>query len=137
VHDALDEQGRCAPHLTRRNSALDVPANTAQHISAELIFVEACAVELEFGRIPLQIVVFECVLAVEEQLVHVPEPALECGGLGRGSRCQGVRVDLCEGKMPESEADVAVSLLDVFDLSKRLPRVRAFVIAVLEDQTTG
>ena len=75
---------------------------------------------------------------MKEQLVHVPEPALERGGLGRGSRCEGVRVDLRERKVPEGEADVAAqSLLDAFDLSKRLPRVRAFVVAVLDDQTTG
>ena len=75
---------------------------------------------------------------MKEQLVHVPKPALERSGLGRGSRCQGVRVDLRERKMPESEADSAAqSLLDAFDLPKRLPRIRAFVIAVLDDQTTG
>ena len=75
---------------------------------------------------------------MKEQLVQVPEPALECSGFGRGSRCQGVRVDLRERKMPESEPDIAAqSLLDAFDLSKRLPRVRAFVVAVLDDQTPG
>src|SRR6185436_14960043 len=73
---------------------------------------------------------------MKEQLVHVPEPALERCGLGGGSSGQRMGVDLRERKMPESEADIAHSLLDVFDLSKRSPRIRAFVIAVLDDQTT-
>jgi hypothetical protein len=38
--------------------------------------------------------------------------------------------------MTEREADAAAqSWLDALDLSKRLPRVRTFVIAILEDET--
>jgi hypothetical protein len=49
-----------------------------------------------------------------------------------------VWVDLSQRKVPESEADSASqALLDPFDLSKRLTRVWAFVIAVLHDQPAG
>ena len=82
--------------------------------------------------------VFQCVLAMKEQFVHVPEPALERSGLGRGSSCHRVRMDLREWKMPEGEADTFAQLpLDPLDLPKRLLLVRAFVIAVLDDETTG
>jgi hypothetical protein len=40
--------------------------------------------------------------------------------------------------MPEGKANTLVQLLlDAFDLAERLPRVRAFVVAVLDDHTTG
>jgi len=40
--------------------------------------------------------------------------------------------------MPEREADTVIqALLDAFDLPERLPGVRAFVVAVLEDEPTG
>ena len=43
---------------------------------------------------------------------------------------------LGEREMPEGEADTrAELLLDAFDFSERSPRVRAFVVAVLEDDT--
>jgi hypothetical protein len=72
---------------------------------------------------------------VEEQLVHVPEPALHRGGLGRG---EGVRVNAGQREMPEREPHVPVKLLfDLLDRMERLPRVRALVIAVLDDQAAG
>jgi hypothetical protein len=47
-------------------------------------------------------------------------------------------VDLGQRKVPEGEADPpAQALLDPVDLSKRLTRVRAFVIAVLHDQAAS
>jgi hypothetical protein len=43
-------------------------------------------------------------------------------------------VDLGEREMPEGEANTLAQLvLDTFDLPERSPRVRAFVVAVLED----
>src|SRR6201989_2328525 len=43
-------------------------------------------------------------------------------------------VDLGEREIPEGEANTLAQLvLDTFDLPKRSPRVRAFVVAVLED----
>jgi len=39
--------------------------------------------------------------------------------------------------LPEGEADIGARfLLDALDRSKRLPREGAFVVAVLEDQTS-
>ena len=75
---------------------------------------------------------------MKEQLVHVPEPVLECGCLGGGRRRERVRVDLGEREVPEGEANAPVELsLDPFDRAKRLPRVGAFVVAVLDDETSG
>jgi hypothetical protein len=49
-----------------------------------------------------------------------------------------VCVDVGQRKVPKGEADTpAHSLLDAFDLPEPLPRVRALVIAVLDDETTG
>ena len=63
---------------------------------------------------------------MEEQVVHVPEPALERGGLGGGRRCEGVRVDVCQREVPEGEANVTVELtFDSLDRAERLPRIGA------------
>ena len=44
-------------------------------------------------------------------------------------------MDLGQRKVPEREADaVAQLLLDMLDLPKRSARVRAFVVAVLDDE---
>jgi hypothetical protein len=69
--------------------------------------------------------------------MHVPEPVLEGSCLGCGRRGEGMRMDLCEREMAEGEPDTAMSLLDALDRSKRLPRIRAFVVAVLEDEPAG
>jgi hypothetical protein len=74
----------------------------------------------------------------EEQVVHVPEPALERGSLGRGGGRESMRVDLGQRKVPEGEADaIAQSCLDALDFSERFARVRAFVVAVLDDEAAG
>ena len=49
-----------------------------------------------------------------------------------------VRVDLDQREMAEREAQVTVQpALDEPDLLERQPRVRALVVAVLDDQATG
>jgi hypothetical protein len=112
--------------------------NTRQDVRTESILVEARDIQLELSGVPLKIAVFKPLLAMEEQFVHLPEPALEGSCLGCRRRGEGVRVYLCEREMAKGEADTAVqSLLDPLDFSKRLSRVRAFVVAVLEDETTG
>jgi hypothetical protein len=77
-------------------------------------------------------------LPVEQQPVHVPEPVLQRSGLGRGRCGEGVRVNAGQRKMAEREAHIPAELLfDQLDRTEGLPRVRALVIAVLEDHTAG
>src|SRR5207237_1453960 len=67
-----------------------------------------------------------------------PEPALRRGGLGRGRGGGGVRVDAGQREVPEREPHVPAQLaFDLLDRVERLPRIRALVIAVLEDQRAG
>jgi hypothetical protein len=48
------------------------------------------------------------------------------------------REGLPEREVPEGEADASGDLLlDTLDLTKCLPRIGAFVVAVLEDETPG
>src|SRR4029077_4933772 len=59
-------------------------------------------------------------------------------GLGCAGRGEGVRVDAGKGKMPECEPHVPAELpFDLLDRVERLPRGRALVIAVLDDQAAG
>jgi hypothetical protein len=67
-----------------------------------------------------------------QQLVHVPEPALQRGGLGRGGRGEGVGVDAGQREMPVREPDgPAEPLFDLLDRVEGLPGARALVGAVL------
>jgi hypothetical protein len=138
VHDAVDEQRGGAPYLTGRQAALDIPLDPPQDPGSGPVVVEPRDVELELDGISPQVVVFERRLATEEQRVHFPEPVLQRGSLGGRRRGEGVRMDLRQRKVAEREADPAVQLsLDALDLSKRSARVRALVVAVLEDEPPG
>jgi hypothetical protein len=99
MHRIVDEQGWGSAHLTRRHSAFYVPADTSTY--AGPVDVEPCYVEPKVGGIPPQVVIGECPLVAEEQLVHVPEPVLEGDRLGGSGRGQGVRVDPGQREMPE------------------------------------
>ena len=115
---------------------LNVALDPLQHRRASPVAVEGRYVQPELGGVPAQVAVFERLLAVEQQLVHVPEPALPGSGLGRAGRGEGVRVNLGQREMPEREPHVPAELpFDLLDRVVRLPRVRALVIAVLDDQT--
>ena len=84
-----------------------------------------------------QVAILERVLAMEEQLMYLPEPVLQDSRLGGGRRREGVWVNFSEREIPEREADTgARSSLDALDLTERLPRIGAFVVAVLEDDPT-
>ena len=66
--------------------------------------------------------------------MHLPEAGLQRGRLRGGGRRERVRVDLGEREVPEGEAHRAAQLpLDALDLAVRHPRIRALVVAVLED----
>jgi hypothetical protein len=123
------------PHLTRRHSAFHVPADTSTY--AGPVAVGPCDVEPKVGGITPQVVIGECLLVAKEQLVHVREPVLEGGRLGGSGHGQGVRMDPGQREMPEGEPDtLAQFCLDKLDPPKRLPRVRALVIALLDNQAT-
>ena len=91
---------------------------------------------IEYGdyECPYSRQAFHAIEVVEQQLVHVPEPALPRGGLSRGRCGEGVRMDAGQREMPEREPHVPVeSLFDLLDRVECLPRVGALVIAVLDD----
>ena len=122
MHNPVDEQCRCAQYLARGQAALDIAADPLYHRSAGTVAIERRHVEAEFGGVPEQVGVFERLLPVEQQLVHVPEPALQRGGLGRGRRGEGVRVDAGQPVMPEREPDGPAELaFDLLDRVEGLP----------------
>jgi alkanesulfonate monooxygenase SsuD/methylene tetrahydromethanopterin reductase-like flavin-dependent oxidoreductase (luciferase family) len=138
VHDTVDEQRRRAPDLSRGHRALDVARHTWQYGVARQVAVEPGDIELELERVSPQVLVLERRLAMQEQLRHLPESALQRRGLRGGGGGEGVRMDLGQREVTEREANPVAQLsLDALDLAKRLARIRAFVVAVLDDQTSG
>ena len=107
-------------HLARRYPARDVAVD-ALNTASPARSCRTIEIEPELGRVPPQVVVRERLLAVEEQLVHLPEPVLERGRLGRGGRREGVRVDLGQREVAEREPHAAPEPpLDPLDLAERL-----------------
>ena len=78
------------PRPRRRDAARHVSVDSRQHVGAAPVEIEAFDVQPELARIAPKIVVLEGMLALEEQLMHPPEPALQRGRLGRGRGCEGV-----------------------------------------------
>ena len=114
------------------------PSYPFDDLLADSVLVEARSIEPQLGRVRAQVVVLEGLLAVVQQVMHLPEPALTRRGLGRGGRRERMRMDRRQRKVPEGEADAAVELpLDTLDLAIGHARVGAFVVAVLENETTG
>ena len=137
MEGAVDEQRRRAAYLAGRRSALDVSTNALEDAGSLSVVVEPSDVEPELIGVALQVGLFECLLAMEEQLVHLPEAGLACGRLSGSGGGEGVWMDLDEREMAVGETDLSAQfLLDAFDLSERQPRVGAFVVAVLDDQAT-
>ena len=83
MQNPIDEQGWGFMH-TRSDSAVHGPTNTCEYAGTGSVAVEALDVELELGRIAAQVAFRERRLAVEEHLMHVPEPTLDCSRLEIG-----------------------------------------------------
>src|SRR5262249_56759660 len=67
-----------------------------------------------------------------------PDVARAGGGLGGGRGGEGVRGNAGQREWAEREPPVPAELLfDLLDRVEGLPRVRALVVAVLEDQAAG
>ena len=89
------------------------PSDPPHDIRAGPVLVEPCDVEPELGRVALKVGAFQRLLAMEEQLMHLPEPVLQGSRLDCGSRRERVRVNLGEREVAEREADAAARpLLD-------------------------
>jgi hypothetical protein len=71
---------------------------------------ESTQVESEQGGILGQMVVFEGLLILEEQTVHLPEFALLAGRFGRLGSGLGVRMDTGEWKMAKDETELVSDL---------------------------
>ena len=76
VHSAVDEKRWCAEDLAGGGSAGDVAPDPFEHLAAGAVVIEEREVQSELVGVLVEVVVFECVLAVEEQFVHLPEAAL-------------------------------------------------------------
>ena len=130
----IDEESRRSANLARRLAAGDVAANPVQYRVAEPVGFEARNVEPQLGRIAPQVLVLEGRLTVKEQVVSLSEAPLRGARLGRAGGREGVRVDLGQREVPEAEPNAPIELpLDELDSTRRLSRVRALVIAVLQD----
>ena len=92
-------------------------------------------IEPEISSVSEEIVVFELMLALEEEIMHLPEITLG----PRSFRCQcrslRERVNIVPGEVPEDETKFAVCVpQSIFDHVVRPPTNRAFEFSVLYDR---
>jgi len=91
-------------------------------------------VEPDLAGVGPEVFVLERLLAMEEELVHLPEATLRRRRFGCRRGRERVRVDLRQREVTKGEADAAGELLlDALDRPEGLARVGALVVAVLED----
>jgi hypothetical protein len=82
--------------------------------------LEPCDVEPELERVVVQVLILERLLAVEEQIVHLPESTLERGRLGGCCGSGRVGMNLGQREVTKREANaIARLLLDALDLAVR------------------
>jgi hypothetical protein len=94
VEDAVDEDRRCASHELRGIAARDVTHDPGADLVAGAVVIEAVEVQTELARIRAEVVVFESLLPVEEEAVHLPEATLLGRCLRRGRGSERMRMDL-------------------------------------------
>src|SRR5882762_10433380 len=86
----------------------------------------------------MEIVVLERLLVLKQVLVHDPELALCAGRFGSRRRGASMRVNLVQWEMPENKTQLIwVLTLQRVDAVARHARVRAFVVAILEQRYLG
>jgi hypothetical protein len=135
VQNAVDEKGRRASDNSGRFTGNDVAGDTSHDLVTYAVVLEALDVEAKLFAVCTQVVVGECFLPMEEELMHLPEAVLERRRLGCAGGSYGMRMDLSQRKVAKGKANtIGKFSLDALDLMERLPRVGAFVIAVLENQ---
>ena len=121
VDDSVDEQRRRSHHLARGFSACAVALDSLEHLAAARSRSNR-AIEPDLVGVGTQVVVLERVLAPEEQVVHLPEAALQRGRLGRRGCRERVRVDLDEWEVPEHEPDATGSPPFTFSIARNACR---------------
>jgi hypothetical protein len=95
---------------------------------------ESLEVEIEGARVPDQVSQAKAILVCELQIVHLPEPALRTGCLGRFGRLVGMRVDLRQRKVAIREPQVVPhDLPNLFEDRMSCAAKRALVVAVLDE----
>src|SRR5215218_9693945 len=100
VPAVADEEGRCSAGtacLGTRNVGTDAASGLRVVDRAD----ELLDVQLEVRGVPDEILELELVLVPEEQVVHVPEPALAIGGDGGPGGELRMRVDVGKRQVPE------------------------------------
>src|SRR5215213_11479974 len=95
---------------------------------------EALHIEAELLRVSDEIGWLECVLVVEQQVVHIPERALFGGGLGCLGSELGLGVDIAQRQVSPDIANVAELAQELSDERLGLSAVGTFEVAVLDDR---
>src|ERR1700761_6191847 len=81
MHDPVDEQGGCTEHLARLQTAAEVALNPVERDLAGAVAIELREIEADLLGVAPEILVLECLLTVEQHVVHLPEPSLGRRGL--------------------------------------------------------
>src|SRR3984957_761628 len=119
-----------APHSAAKILAHSLEVGTRLHLLDESRYVE-----MKRARVPHQVFIFQRVLILVEQVVHLPELALSAGSLRRLSGMLGMRMRLREREIPKNKPHlVAEALLQRLHHRRRFVAVGTFVVPVFDQR---
>src|ERR687889_245234 len=132
VAPAVDEEGRGAGD-TAKVGTVDILGDAVRPLMLAQLAGEALHIEAELLRVSDEIGWLECVLVVEQQVVHLPERTLFGGCLGCLGSELGLGMDIAQRQVAPDVEDVAELAQEFSDERLGLSAVGAFEVTVLDD----
>ena len=120
------------PETPLRSARVDVLRDARRSFVRAQVLAEPVDVEAELLRVAEQIGDAQRVLAVEQQIVHLPEPSLLRRRLDRLGRLLRPRMDVVQREVPPHVRDLAVPREQLAERTLGLAAVRALEVAVLD-----
>jgi hypothetical protein len=137
VANTVYVERRSALHTTAF-SGCQVTLDPEADLRRGAVAVELVGFQSQVDRVLVEVGVLECLLVLEQILVHGPKVALCASRFGRFRGYSSMRVDLCQREMPEHKAQrLRVLTLQHLNATARQAGVRTFVVTILEQRYRG
>src|SRR6476660_5159676 len=133
VAHPVDEEGGRPVH-TAADAAEEILVDPVRMNMLRELLLEQVEIELERTSVGTEVVDLQMLLVLVELVVHLPEPVLGSGGLGRLRRVLGMRMRGSDREVAEREPELlSHPFLDLLDDRVGLPAVGTLIVAVLHE----
>jgi hypothetical protein len=132
VRPSIDEDARSSLN-TALDPAFDIDFDPRQASPVSEISTKPDCIQIDGCGVSNQVLIRQGALVAKQQLMHLPEPSLEVRCLGCQGRVERVRMNLGQREIAKRKDERSAKLVTYLrHADQRLPRVRAFVVAVDE-----